>query len=100
MNQKKILQIEDLEASEILSRFDVLTKEFKALQNQLSNRQSPAENLTRQEVAAFFKISLPTVHEWTNKGILKSYKIANKVYFKRAEIEAALTQVKPRHSSI
>ncbi len=96
MNQKKILQIEDLEASEIIVRFDSLTKELQALQSQLANRQSPTDYITRREVAAIFKISLPTVHEWINKGILKSYKIANRVFLKRGEVEAALTQVKPR----
>jgi excisionase family DNA binding protein len=96
MNQKKILQIEDLEASEILNRFDIITKEIQTLQTELTNRQSPTDYITRHEVAAIFKISLPTVHEWIKKGILKSYKIANRIFLKRYEVEAALTQVKPR----
>jgi len=43
-----------------------------------------------------FAISLVTVNEWRKKGILKAYKIGNRVYFKRNEVEAALVEIKGR----
>jgi hypothetical protein len=46
--------------------------------------------LSRQETAELFKISLVTLHEWTNTGILKSYKISGRVYYKKHEVLATV----------
>lgn len=53
--------------------------------------------LTREEVADFLKISLPTLHDWTNRGILRSYTIGRKVRYKETEIINAITP-KQRYS--
>ena len=45
--------------------------------------------LTRQQVAAFFSVTLPTVHEWINDGKLKAYKIGGRTLFDASEIETA-----------
>lgn len=97
MSNKKILEIEGLEAAELLNRFESLTKEIHSLKEELTTSKTKTEYLTRLNVAAMFGITLPTVHEWHKKGILKGYKIANRIFFKRAEVEAALTQVSHRH---
>lgn len=76
---------------------DQITSLFEGLQNQLSEiKQSfqpkePAEYLSRTEVKEMLKCDLSTVHNWTVKGKLKAYGIANRVYYKRNEVEAALT---------
>jgi excisionase family DNA binding protein len=44
------------------------------------------EFLTRKEVAELFKVSLVTIHEWCNSGILKHYKVGNRTYFKYTEL--------------
>jgi predicted DNA-binding transcriptional regulator AlpA len=49
--------------------------------------------LKRNEVAEIFGVTKVTIWDWTKKNILKAYKIANKVYYKQHEIEAALTQI-------
>ncbi len=54
--------------------------------------ESP-DYLTRKETAKLLRISLPTLHEWTKSGDLKSYRIAGKIRYKTAEIEAAFKQV-------
>ena len=55
---------------------------------------SSRENfLTREEVATFLKVSLPTLHDWTNRGILKSYGIGRKVRYKETEVLNALTPI-------
>jgi hypothetical protein len=52
--------------------------------------KEPEDFLTRMEVAKLLKISLTTVHEWSNTSILKMYKVANRSYFSRKEIENTL----------
>lgn len=49
------------------------------------------ELMLRKEVAEYLKISLVTLWNWTNDGKLQSYSIANKIYYKRHEVEQALT---------
>lgn len=56
--------------------------------------KEPNEYLTRVEVAELFKIDLSSVHNWTKKGILISYQIGGRVYYKRIEIEKAIVQLK------
>ena len=51
------------------------------------------EYLTRHETIAILKISLVTLWSWQKKGKLPAYSIANRVYFKRSDIEKALTQI-------
>ena len=56
-----------------------------------------SEILTRSDVASLFKISLVTVHQWTQSGVLKAYRLGSRVYFKRSEIEAAMTVIEPKN---
>ncbi|WP_421824367.1 helix-turn-helix domain-containing protein [Flagellimonas oceanensis] len=49
--------------------------------------------LTRKEVSEFFKVDISTVHNWTKKGKLKAYGIANRVYYKESELKRALTEI-------
>lgn len=93
---KIILQIESIEADELISRLDRIESAVKALAGATSNPVPPPNPLTgyitRREVAKLFKISLVTVHDWTRKGLLQAYKIANRVYYKQSEVEGALTK--------
>jgi excisionase family DNA binding protein len=52
--------------------------------------KDPEDFLTRMETAKLLKISLTTVHEWSNTGVLKMYKVGNRTYFSRKEIEITL----------
>ncbi|MEP3838895.1 MAG: helix-turn-helix domain-containing protein [Algibacter sp.] len=56
--------------------------------------KEPNEYLTRVEVAKLLKIDLSSVHNWTKKEILTSYQIGGRVYYKRAEVENAIVQLK------
>jgi excisionase family DNA binding protein len=42
------------------------------------------------EAAKLLKISLTTIHDWSNQKILKAYKVGNRTYFSRKEIEQTL----------
>jgi excisionase family DNA binding protein len=48
--------------------------------------QSQKEFLTRKETAQLFNVSLVTIHEWQNNGILKVYKMGNRSFFKYSEL--------------
>jgi len=52
--------------------------------------KEPDDFLTRMEVTKLLKISLTTVHEWSNQKILKAYKVGNRTYFSRKQIENTL----------
>lgn len=91
LNQSKVVQVEGIQATALLNAVEEI------ISRQLSNLQKPEpvnnpEFITRLQVAELFGISLPTVHAWTNAGILTAYKIANKTRFKKAEV---LTACKP-----
>lgn len=89
----KVLQIEQLDGQLILSRFEGLLHKIECLERNFQPKE-PTVYLTRKEVATLFSVSLVTIHDWTQKGILQAYRIANRIFYKRHEIESALQQVK------
>lgn len=64
-------------------RLTALKREFQP--------KEPTTYLTRQQTADLLHISLVCLHDWTNKGILKAYKMSNRTYYRRDEVEAALS---------
>lgn len=70
---------------------------FQGLQNQLKDikqnfePKTPTELLSRDELAEILKCDRSTIHNWTIKGKLKKYGIGNRTYYKRSEVEAAIT---------
>lgn len=92
---KNILQIENVEANEIFTRLDRVANAIIALSETPKHPTPPntqTDYITRREVAKFFQITLTTVHDWTRKGVLQAYKVANRVYYKRSEVENALVK--------
>jgi excisionase family DNA binding protein len=51
------------------------------------------EYLTKKQIKALLQISYPTIDTWTEKGILKVYRIGTRKRYKRSEVEAALVLV-------
>ena len=82
-------QIENIDATTILDRFNQLELKLESFKEKFQPKE-PNEYLTRQEVAKLFRITVVTCQEWDKKGILKPYKVGNKVRYIRAEVEAAL----------
>ena len=52
-----------------------------------------SDYLSRKDIAALLKISLPTVDQWTKQGLLYCYKMGNRVFYKRQEVERSLHEV-------
>jgi excisionase family DNA binding protein len=55
---------------------------------------SDSKYLSRKEVSLLLKISFTTLHDWSKRGIIQSYRIGNRILYKKNEIEQAITQVK------
>ena len=58
-----------------------------------TKKEKPLEYLTRQQVAEILKISMVTVSDWNKKGILKPYRIGNRIRYKSNELEEVLTRI-------
>jgi len=86
----KVVQLENPDL--LFAQFESLSYQIKQLEKHLQPKE-PTKLMTRQEVAEFLSIALVTVSDWTKKGILKSYKYGNRVYFKRSEVEAGLIAI-------
>ncbi len=61
-----------------------LSKDFQPKQ--------PTEYLTRKEVCELLSIDLSSLHRWRKDGTLTAYGIANRVYFKRSEIDEVINR--------
>ena len=69
----------------ILSHLEALKKDFQP--------KEPTEFLTRHEVAALLKVDISSVHNYTKKGLLTSYGLSGRVYYKRSEVNKALVKL-------
>jgi len=52
------------------------------------------ELLTREQTCEFLQIDSSTLWHWTNKGRVKAYGIANRRYYKKAELVECLIPLK------
>jgi DNA invertase Pin-like site-specific DNA recombinase len=85
--QISVNQFADLITERVDARFKDLLKGVEQ-----TPPQEQDKFLTRKETADFFKISLYTIHDWMNKGIIKPYKAGNRTYFKRSELIEVLNK--------
>jgi len=59
----------------------------------LQKTESATELITRKEAAQIYGVSLPTLHEWTKKGIIPAQRIGTRIRYKRADVYASLKDV-------
>ncbi|MEB8328315.1 helix-turn-helix domain-containing protein [Flavobacteriaceae bacterium KMM 6897] len=88
------LRLEDLpKAMEtVLEKITSIQQELEDIKKNLQPKE-PMELLTREETAEYLKISLSTLWHWSKRGILSSYGIGNRVFYKRSEIESSLIRI-------
>ena len=60
---------------------------------QAPNKENEQKFISRNEVAQLLKISLPTLHEYTNYGFLQSYKIGKRVLYKHVEVLSSIDKL-------
>lgn len=86
-----MVQIEQITISELKTLIaDVLQNEVKQPETTI---QEDTEYITRQETAEILRISLPTLNEYTKKGILPGYRLGSRVRYKKNEVENALKRI-------
>jgi Helix-turn-helix domain len=79
-------QLEQLISNGVKSQLDDFKKSF--------NTQNPDVLLTRAETCEFLQIDSSTLWAWTNIGKVTAYGIANRRYYKKAELLECLTPLK------
>ena len=83
-----------------VSQFEELIKStVKEQLNELKhslNKDNQDELLTREETYKLLKIDSSTLWAWTKMGKLKVYGIANRRYYKRAEVLDCLILIKQK----
>ena len=65
----------------------------KLIEIKPSTEAKNQEYLSRKEVAQLLKISLTTLNDWSKQGIVQSYRIGNRVLYKKIEIENSVSKV-------
>lgn len=71
--------------------------EIASLKEALYPKPSQRKELvTRKETAQLFDVTLPTIHDWINKGYIHPYKLGNRTYFKMSELMEVLNNSNPR----
>lgn len=89
----KQVTVEYVDAKLLFAQFE----EIKALVAEINKQLNPPKvdkYLTREEVASLLKISLPTLHDWTKKGFLQSYRIGNALRYKEEEVLSSPIAIK------
>jgi len=57
------------------------------------NKPLPAQTdelLSKEETCALLRVSKVTIHKWTKKRLIQSYRIGRKIYFKKSELLEAI----------
>lgn len=95
----KLIQIEDLTASELMGALQNLSEKVDSLQNAISKPEKPkvlddGDYLTAKQTANLLQINPATVWAWNKNGTLIKYRIGKRVYYKRSEVEALLNNSK------
>ena len=88
------LKFEDLPSTMemVLEKLSYIENELKGIKENFQPKE-PVELLTREETAEYLKISLTTLWHWSKKGILPSYGIGNRVFYKRSDLESCLIRI-------
>jgi excisionase family DNA binding protein len=88
----KHILITGIDAQDLLKEISLLLEKAGIQKHPLKDNDLP-NYLTRFEVAALLKVTLPTLHEWTKQEWLKSYKIGHRVLYKLEEVQEDLNKL-------
>lgn len=87
------LEVNGLDIFALAEKIDNLTNALNSKAD--TEPKAEAEKLlTRKEVADLLGVTLPTLHDWTKKGLLTAYRIGNRIRYKENEILETLTKNK------
>lgn len=91
--EQNITQVHNVSGDELLKNFlNGVEEKLNSFEKNFQPKE-PTQWVTRKEVSQILSISLVTISDWSKKGILKPYRIGNRIRFKRKEVEQALTKI-------
>lgn len=86
------IEVNGLDITTLAEKLDTLTNALTEKEAKAETSANTSEKfLTRGDVAELLKITLPTLHDWTKKGLLKAYRIGNRIRYKEAEVMATIS---------
>lgn len=86
---KNLIQLHDTDPVSFKNQIvGEISKRIDALEKRLPPHKS--EWISRKQASVLLGVSLVTISDWTNKDILKAYRIGTRVRFKLNEIEEVL----------
>jgi len=68
----------------LIERFE---KRLESWNNSTSIEEKP---LSREKAADYLDITLPTLHDWANKGIIRPHKVEGRTYYLQSELLEAI----------
>ena len=71
----------------------IVREEIKALILDINDSEKDTELITRSKAAEILCVSLTTLHDWSVRGIIPSYRIGTRIRYKKKEILDALIRV-------
>jgi len=74
----------------------IVRKELSTFKEEDPQPSDAEVYLCRKDVARILQVDPSTVTNWRNAGILTSYQIGGRVYYKQSEILKCLKEIKPR----
>jgi len=93
MNTVKI-EVNGLDITALADKIDNLTNVLSGQSRPESQTSNDEKLITRAEAAQLLGVTLPTIHSWTQKGVISAYRIGNRIRYKHAEIMETLTNNK------
>jgi excisionase family DNA binding protein len=94
MTKKQIVEIENVSVDELVAT--ITNKVLEGLEirlEQLHQKNQQEQLLTRTETIQYLKVDSSTLWSWTRNGKLKAYRVGNRVYYKKNEIDEALVRM-------
>jgi hypothetical protein len=86
----KMIQITPEQLSELLK--EVVTEQLEKFKGNSPNAPKEKKLYSREETCQVFGISKPCLHDWTNKGILKSIRVGGRVYYNASQIDLLINK--------
>ena len=93
MNTVKI-EVNGFDITALADKIDNLTNALTGKAVEPTPTASDEKLLTRIETAKLLGVTLPTIYDWTKKGVLNAYRIGNRIRYKHAEIMNTLNNNK------
>ena len=85
-----MLQLITISKEELMQDFEQIVRKVLEKMQQDQSAKDEKEFYTREETAKLLNVSLTTLFNWNNEGILKTKKIGKRVYYSKSEVLARL----------